>query len=531
MRAIHSVTLFGLVALCSACSDTESAGAAAGAGGGSGGLAGSGGAGGSAGASAECEGVGAAAGVPPPIQWSGCSPVSATAPMAECGTLDVPVSYTDPSAGSYALELMRIPAAKPAEKTGTVLFNLGGPGVSATDYIAHRGIILQASPLGQVKDIVGMNIRGASADTAPKWMTTAIVESLRSVDRTPDDDADWQALDVVYADLVKVALADTLASKLATLGTRDTVRDMVRLTVALGEQRLDFLGMSYGTLTGALFASECPSRTGNLVFDSALVPKPDFFTGRIPMALRVEKELKRQADLCSKDPACPFHGGASTEEVLAARRALAAQLEASGGVAVGERKLFESDLHHATYRALVRGEGKKLWAELAAAEQGDWQPLLARADTNWGREAGGSYSTNIDRYWSIALNDTSCPESWSLDAAKAAVAAVAKDAPELGAVLVTDNALICLHWPAVGTQLPVRKTSAPPQLIIGGVYDLITPVEYAPALAALLDNGSFVVTHDQPVHVAWLSNDCITAMTIDFLLNGKQPAVTHCDAE
>lgn len=512
-----SLVVVALVAVGSGCGSDEDSGDSSGVGG--------------AASEGECDGVGAAAGLPPPIQWSACDPVPAQAAMAECAFFDVPVDYAAPSAGTYALELMRIPAANPADKSGTVLVNLGGPAVPATDFTVKGGL-LQASELGQKKDIVAMNIRGASASTRPEWIPTAVVESLRSVDRTPDDDADWQALDSVYADLVEAILADTPAEKIATLGTRDTVRDMARLSAALGEERLDYLGFSYGSVTGAYFASQCPGRVGHFVLDAAVAPNADFFAWGVPGAKAVDKHLKRVAEICSKDPSCAFHGGQTTEQILLARRALAAKLEASGGVAIGmERKIFESDLHYATRRAIRRGapsDLSDLWKALAAAEQDDWAALLALADANWGRQADGTY-TSASRYWWVLSNDTACPKNWTLDAAKAAVAEVAKDAPELGAAMVTE-ALLCLHWPFPGTELAVGKTTAPPAFVVGGNLDANTPVEWAHTLASALDNGSYVVTHDQPGHVAWLSNDCVTALEVKFLLDGKDPGVTHCDA-
>lgn len=253
---------------------------------------------------------------------------------------------------------------------------------------------------------------------------------------------------------------------------------MARLSAALGEERLDYLGMSFGTLPGAYFMSQCPSRTGHFVLDAAVESFPDFFAARVPVAKAEEEQLKRIAELCSKDTSCPFHGGETAEQILAARRALADELEASGGVKVGERKLCESDLHHAT-RGAVRKDGGtdvwNFWKALAAAEQDDWVPLLALADAHWGRQADGTY-TSASRFWWIVFNETSCQKGWTLAAAKAAVAEVAKEAPELGAAMVTDG-LVCLHWPPICAELAPKKTTAPPALIIAGNLDVLTPVQ------------------------------------------------------
>jgi pimeloyl-ACP methyl ester carboxylesterase len=329
--------------------------------------------------------------------------------------------------------------------------------------------------------------------------------------------------------MVQAALADTPAEKLATFGTRNTVRDIARLSAALGEERLDFLGFSYGTLTGAAFMSACPSRVGHFALDAAVPPAPDYVTRWTPEALSLDKHLNRLADLCATDASCPFHGGTSNAEILAAKKALADQLESTGGIVIGSRKIVEADLHYATREAVWSSVGTALWDALAAAENGDWAPLLALADSYWSRNPDGSYDY-AGRKWGIMATDSPCPKDWTLASAKTAVAEVAKGAPELGAAMFTET-FVCLHWPVLGPALTVSKTSAPPAMITGGNLDALCPGEFAGELSGLLANGSYVLMHDEPGHVGWTKNTCVTAAEIQFLLDGKQPGIAHCDAD
>lgn len=500
------------------------------------GSAGSGG-GGAAGAPPECEGVGAAAGIPAPITWGPCGnpPSSGT---VDCAALEVPIDYQNPSAGTYTLDLMRVPAAKPASRTGSVVIHVGGPGGSAIDLMKQYASILPPvmKPASDEKDLVAMDVRGVSQSSRADFMTDALIESLRAVDRTPDDDADWQALDAVYRAMADAALAKYPPEKLATWGSRDMIRDMVRLSAALGEDRLDYLGLSQGTLVGAALASACPSRVGHFVFDAAVSPAVDFLENRGRSSRALDQGLQRIAGECSKDPNCPFHPGETAAQIIDARHKLSDLLEA--GVAVGGRKVAEADLFYATRAVLWGYQGQQaraeaLWKALAAAEQpnNDWAPLLALGDAAWGRRADGTYDRfPYDRYWAIALNDFPCPTGWTLDDAKKAITDVATDSPELGIASMTET-LICLHWPVLGPALTVQKTTAPPLLVIGGNLDVAAPVANASALVDALGNGSYLLTHEQPGHGALISNSCVRAAEIQFLVDGKEPNVTHCDAE
>src|SRR5262249_51190821 len=142
------------------------------------------------------------------------------------------------------------------------------------------------------------------------------------------------------------------------------------------------------------------------------------------------------------------------------------------------------------------------WEALAALENGDGAPLLAYADEAWAKDEA------LGQYLALLLNDFGCPSGFTLDDAKEAYANAVVDASRLGKAVMTDAAY-CAHWPVHAPSLTIGKTSATPSLIIGGREDWVAPVAGVDDLAALLDNGSYTLKHDQPGHVAFAHNACV----------------------
>ncbi|MEV6877597.1 alpha/beta fold hydrolase [Amycolatopsis sp. NPDC051128] len=199
----------------------------------------------------------------------------------ECGHLDVPLSYQDPSAGTVRLAIGRLPATDQAGKLGTIFFNPGGPGSSG------RLAPALTPELHRRFDIVGFDPRGVGASSKIHCFTDpSQLEVLqRALGTFPlTREAERQQI----ADTATVTeLCGRNGGPLANhLSTGTIARDLDRLRAAFGEPKLRFYGKSYGTYLGETYANLFPGRVGSLALDAVDDPVR-WSTGSAPMSYRL----------------------------------------------------------------------------------------------------------------------------------------------------------------------------------------------------------------------------------------------------
>ncbi|MET8997494.1 alpha/beta fold hydrolase [Amycolatopsis sp. NPDC004169] len=222
----------------------------------------------------------------------------------DCGHLDVPLSYQDPSAGTVRIAVSRLPATDQAHKLGTIFFNPGGPGSSG------RFAPALTPALHARFDIVGFDPRGVSASAKIHCFTDpSQLEVLqRALGTFPLTRAAEQQQ---IADTRTVTdLCEQNAGPLAGhLSTGTIARDLDRLRAAFGEPKLRYYGKSYGTYLGETYANLFPGRVGTLALDAVDDPVR-WSTGPGPMSYRLEgfsdapRALQSFLDACGSR--CPF---------------------------------------------------------------------------------------------------------------------------------------------------------------------------------------------------------------------------------
>jgi pimeloyl-ACP methyl ester carboxylesterase len=200
----------------------------------------------------------------------------------ECGHLDVPLSYQDPSAGSASIAVGRLPATDQDHKLGTIFYNPGGPGSSGRFAPALTPF------LHERYDIVGFDPRGVGASAKIHCFTDpAQLEVLqRALGTFPLTRAAEQQQ---IADTRTVTdLCEQNAGELANhLSTGTIARDLDRLRAAFGEPKLRYYGKSYGTYLGETYANLFPGRVGSLALDAVDDPV-HWSTGPAPMSYRLQ---------------------------------------------------------------------------------------------------------------------------------------------------------------------------------------------------------------------------------------------------
>ena len=235
-----------------------------------------------------------------PIRWSDCGN------GFQCGTIDVPRDYTDPSGPIVKVGLNRVAAKDPAHRIGSLVINPGGPGGSGIDFVrqAITGGGFFSPVILDSFDIVGFDPRGVGASTQIRCVDD-IVHALPD-DSTPDNAAELKNLvdeAKAFADGCQRRNADLLPF----LDTASVVKDLDRIREALGDEKLTYLGFSYGTLIGAMYASLFPTHVRAMILDGAMDPALGESKLREDQAVAFETAFDHFLADCAKRVACIFH--------------------------------------------------------------------------------------------------------------------------------------------------------------------------------------------------------------------------------
>ncbi|MFL6206936.1 MAG: alpha/beta hydrolase [Acidimicrobiales bacterium] len=470
-----------------------------------------------------------------PIRWSGCGG------GLECATVDVPVSYQDPTGPTLQLALVKNPADLPDRRIGTLLVNPGGPGASGVRRVA-RGFEITPEVADRF-DIVGFDPRGIG-QSSPIRCGSA-VPAFRAADLDPDSPGEEQQLEAA-ARAVAEECAGTEGARLGHYGSVDVVHDIEVIRRALGEDRISFVGISYGTLLGQLWAEWYPTSVRAMVLDgvvSTTASTPDRSHGDDPrrdqpgrgdrraaadeasadgdgdgdgeaQARAVDRTFDAMTAACAADASCPLadDGGLGVAYDELARRIETGTVAGHG---VGPTQLAYA-VFWATYDA---ARWPRLWEAVERGLGGDLAPVADLAES----------FTRIVPYAPFAI--TSCldrPHPSTYEGWRAEAAAKEARSPRFGAIL-GNELLPCAFWPpATLGPVPVDARGAPPILVVGSTGDAATPYEVAVRVARRLESGA-LLTVEQEGHVATGDSDCADDAITRYLVDLAVPAAgTRC---
>ncbi|MBS2014390.1 MAG: alpha/beta fold hydrolase [Deltaproteobacteria bacterium] len=473
---------------------------------------------------------GASSGAPAPsLAWTPCNV------DYECATIQVPVDYAAPEGETIALALTRAPAAVPEERLGVIVVNPGGPGIPMVDQLARQYRAMKiAFPVALDRfDIVAFDWRGIGHSRPVECVDGAFFDRLRGLDLTLEDPASRSAVDEARRTLVAGCRARASDAVLSNLHTENAARDLDRIRVALGEEKLNYLGFSYGTVLGATYATLYPDRVRAFALDSAIVLEGDLQGQLQRRSEAFELGLTRFFDACARDNACAFHGGETATAIASKLDALVTRVRTTpGGLPAGARRLSIVDFHYAMADGLRNGAPSKLAVDLAKAEAGDASALLARADLVAGRRADADYDSTIVGLVAIACLDQPFAPGTSIEGLHTFVHGLAPAPRSAGAIGIPFA--LCVDWPWKRTvpARPIDARSAPPLLVVAGRNDPISSYAMAAPLLARLANGSHLVTYEGDGHSVSLRSACIRDAVTAFMLDPtKPPKAATCPAE
>ena len=462
------------------------------------------------------------------IEWGGCDDPATELSGLQCATLEVPVDPTDPGGPTTSIALARSAATGSADdRIGSLILNPGGPGGSGLEFLAGAAGAFP-SELTDRFDLVSFDPRGVGRSSPVRCLDDAAKDEDISGDLTPDTPEEQAVLDE-RGEALRVACERNNPELAEHMSTADVAADLDRIRLAVGDEQLTYMGFSYGTSIGAVYATEFPDRVRALVLDGSTDPGSGVEEQAAVQAGGFERALARFTAACDASPRCPLAPDAAGR-IAAAR----ASLEAEPVVVEDEdgdtRELgpdqFDFGLATALYDTALWQSTARAIADLRG---GGADKLLALVDRQTGRQPDGSYDNSSDAQVMVNCSD----QTQRIDAAAAAeaeariVAASPIFGPLLGSGLDS-----CSDWPVPTNPVPaISADGSAPILVVGTVGDPATPYEWSERMVEALGPAT-LLTYEGDGHTAFLtSGACIQDAVSTYLVDLELPPPgTRCPA-
>lgn len=432
-----------------------------------------------------------------------------------CGRLRVPLDYREPSRKAIDLFLVRVKLTGQQKRIGSLVVNPGGPGGSGVDAAVGLALSLPTDVLTRF-DLVGFDPRGVGLSAPVDCISDATKDKITALDPDARTTAAYAA-QVAAAKEVSASCLSKYGDDLQHYNTEETARDLDLVRQAVGDPKLTYLGYSYGTRLGSVYAQLFPKKVRALVLDGAVDPRAGEVASAEMQAGGFEKAFDQFASDCKARLAACLIG---PDPRTAVNRVLAKARQAP--IPAGARKATAGHVLLAVVSALYdRGDWAELESAIAEAGGGNSTGVLRLADAYSQRDDKGGYTNLVDANTAINCADTK--EKVSDATVRKALATWRRKYPLFGTTLAL-GLLTCQQWAAPRQPLPaVRAAGAPPLLVVGTVNDPATPYASAQALAKTLATGRLLTWRGEG-HTAYPKTPCVTAAVDAYLISLKVPA-------
>lgn len=450
------------------------------------------------------------------VEWSDCGA------GAECATVVAPLDWDNPGVGDDVnLALSRHSAT--GQALGSLFVNPGGPGASGYEFVLDSVDFAVSEALRESFDVIGWDPRGVNF-SSPVSCAASDAEldyfffgELEAEPDTPAWDAELLAESIRFGQECQANTGELLEF----VDTLSTVRDLDLLRHLLGDEQLNYLGYSYGTLIGALYVDTFPERVGRMVLDGPVDPGASQFDLVVNQHRGFEEALEAYLVECDLTNSCPFSG--SLEERLQ-------------GVSDLYDELEENPLRHADGRLVDDGMLRTAMVTTLYA-QSSW-PFLTRmfeelqegvtdtaiflVDFYYDREGGVYQNNSMEAF--IAINCLDYPVERD-PAVLEAQGEQLREAAPYTARPSGDGDLVCMNWPYPPklNKGPVRGEGANTVVILGTTGDPATPYNWSVSLNEQLEN-SVLLTLVGEGHLAYDERvSCINDPVDAYFLSGDVP--------
>ena len=428
----------------------------------------------------------------------------------ECTTYQVPIDYNNFDAGNFSLQVLVHPASGAATKLGDLFVNPGGPGGSGVEY-AYNADNIVSKVIEDNYDIVGIDPRGVNLSQPVRCLTDNQEDDYLQTGGSIQNAADFAAAQKQAEDFANTCW-NQIGRNLGHYSTLESAKDVDILRALLHQPKLDYIGKSYGTYLGTLYAALFPQNTGRMVLDGAVDPNISIDQQNLAQAQGFD------AALASFIKSNPQYSTTQIQNLLQSARK--APLPTKSGRTLTEA-LAITGIASALYDpASGWPDLKKSLGE--AISHNDGTGLLALADNYDQRDPSGHYISNQNDISQI----TTCldfPDPRTFDQVQADAPAFSKVAPVFGPYLAYAG-LACHYWrvdPATSPTLTGLHTA--PLLVIGTTRDPATPYAWAQALNKDLVDSILITLNGDGHTGANRGSTCVDDAVNMYLLSGVTP--------
>jgi pimeloyl-ACP methyl ester carboxylesterase len=476
---------------------------------------------------------------PPKVSWNSCADslgdnadlttaVVAELISAQCTRVPVPIDYANPSGPQAELAVIRIPAI--GKRLGSLFVNPGGPGASAVDAVIGLSTIISKTSIGEHFDLVGYDPRGVGYSTPELRCRTD--EEFDAWRREPM--VDYSPAGVAHIEQLFIDLANKCANRmskefLASVGTDSAARDMDTVRQVIGDDKLNYLGFSYGTELGTAYVERFPDRVRTMVLDGAIDPVQNAVDSNIEQMAGFQTAFNDYAADCAKSAGCPL--GTDPAQFVNRFHQLVDPLVANPGPTSDPRGLSYQDAITGTINALYTPSYWKFLTSglLGLQRQTDAGDLLMLADEYQGRDEDGHYDNGQDAFTAIRCVDSPTPTDPAVWAN--ADLRTRQRAPFLAYGQFTGMAPrdICAFWPVPPTSAPHLPKPAPAGsvVVVSTTHDPATPYQAGVDLAKEL--GAPLITYEGTQHTAVFNGDnCVDNAIVKYIVDRAVPGNLRC---
>lgn len=444
------------------------------------------------------------------INWRPCDDI-------ECGTLEVPIDYDDPSKGTFELFLSRRAASNSNKRIGSLLVNPGGPGFGGAS-LASDADFYFTEDLTDVFDIVGWDPRG-TGESEPAIDCIDDYDNYFAYDPSPDTPEEQTEMELSGSQFVEACVEEN-GEILPYISTVATARDMDRIRAALGEDTISYFGFSYGSQLGATWATMFPTTVRAAVIDGASDPNAGYVEGGMQQAMGFERQLTTFLADCSSRKDCEFHNNGKSEEAF---DSLLVQLDRRPLEVQQNRPAVNQGvaLIAASFAMYSQSTWSTLTDALRNAQKGDGSGLLDLYDSYYQRRPDGTFGNELEAFYAISCLDDPGPKT--VEEVDALRPEFQRIAPRLGDSFAAGY--VCAFWPTTESiSVPITGKGAGPIVVVGTTGDAATPIESTRAMAEALENG-YLITVTAERHTGYGVNNCVITTVDTFLIERKVPPV------
>ena len=453
------------------------------------------------------------------VSWSACG-----GERSYCGTIEVPADWNNPQGERFKLAIAyrQADAAKPL---GSVLFNPGGPGASGVTWLKESSEQIGTSDLRKNFNVVGFDPRGVGA-SEPKVKCLSAEENDELYYGASDSPvgsqqevADTRAK---LSKFVEACVANT-GNNLKFIDTFSAAKDMDVIRAVFGDSKINYLGFSYGTYLGTVYANLFPNRVGRMVLDGAIDPTVDEETQDLSQLKGFDQALRDFLADCLENQDCPFTGS-----LAAAESKVANLLRSIERTPLNTDSGRELTVWGALTGIIMPLYSQDWWPSLsqgfAEALKGDGTTLLALADVYNDRGEDGTYLSNTVES-NIAISCLDSRASTDEKVMRANNQTLVAASKMLGRYWQF-GALTCEQWPfpAVAKPDSFSAKGTDPILVIGTTGDPATPYWQAVSLANEVLSNAQLITFNGEGHTAYgQQSSCINRTVDEFFIKNVVP--------